>query len=69
MDIFVRNLINDGYLHKHDTSLESGSGGMFTGYQGDDGSTIYVNHMEAYSLTESGYEFVKNLLEAKPLPR
>jgi hypothetical protein len=68
MDIFVRNLISDGYLVKHDSSLESGSSGMFTGYEGEEGSTVYVNSMEAYSLTEAGYEFVANWLEARPLP-
>jgi len=41
---------------------------MFTGYEDDGGSIVYVNNMEAYSLTEAGYEFIKNWLEARPLP-
>lgn len=66
MELFLQALINDGYLYKHPSGLEQG--GMFTGVEAEDGETIYVSHMEAYSLTAAGQEFVRDWLEAKPLP-
>lgn len=62
MEIFVRSLINDGYLDRlddlrlHTTTLED---------LDDEG---FVNYMEPYMLTEAGQEFVRNWLDAKPLP-
>lgn len=67
MQILVRNLVADGYLKVHEEAA-----GMISSLTYTDGTGTEVNisvpDLVGLSLTPTGKEFLKNWLEARPLP-